>query len=131
MVAKINIHRIFFVITLSIMLFFCIQQHPKQIYPKFIEENYNSSYVEPSSPEIDYNTFDPFEETNRKMFAFNQAVDKAILKPMAQAYRDIVPEGGRESIRNFLRNLNPRQSFLMISFKVKKNEHLTQLIGLL
>ena len=39
------------------------------------------------------------------MFAFNQAVDKAILKPMANAYRDIVPESGRESIRNFLRNL--------------------------
>ena len=72
---------------------------------QFIEENYNSSYVEPSSPEIDYSTFDPFEETNRKMFAFNQAVDKAILKPMSQAYKDVVPEGGREAIRNFLRNL--------------------------
>jgi len=72
---------------------------------QFIEENYNSSYVEPSGQEIDYSTFDPYEATNRKMFAFNQAVDKAILKPMANAYRDIVPESGRESIRNFLRNL--------------------------
>ena len=101
MVAKINIHRILFVITLSIMLFLHTTASRADI-SQFIEENYNSSYVEPSSPEIDYNTFDPFEETNRKMFAFNQAVDKAILKPMANAYRDIVPESGRESIRNFL-----------------------------
>ena len=72
---------------------------------QFIDENYSSSYVEPSITDQDYTTFDPYETTNRKMFAFNQAVDKAILKPMAQAYRDIVPEGGRESIRNFLRNL--------------------------
>ena len=72
---------------------------------QFIKENYNSSYVEPSSPEIDDVSFDPYEEANRKLFAFNEAVDGAILEPMAQAYRDIVPERGRESIRNFLRNL--------------------------
>ena len=103
-VANIYIHKIFFMITLSLSLFLHTTDSKADI-SQFIEENYNSSYVEPSTPEINYNTFDPFEETNRKMFAFNQAVDKAILKPMAQAYRDIVPEGGRESIRNFLRNL--------------------------
>ena len=98
--AKIYIHKLFFVITLS-LIFFLHTTVSKADISQFIEENYNSSYVEPSSPEIDYNTFDPFEETNRKMFAFNQAVDKAILKPMSQAYKDVVPEGGRESIRNF------------------------------
>ena len=102
--AKIYIHRLFFVIMLLLMLSLHTTTSKADI-SQFIEDNYNSSYVESSTPEISYNTFDPFEETNRKMFAFNQAVDKAILKPMAQAYRDIVPEGGRESIRNFLRNL--------------------------
>ncbi|MBU92284.1 MAG: hypothetical protein CML88_01985, partial [Rhodobiaceae bacterium] len=47
---------------------------------QFIDENYSSSYVEPSITDQDYTTFDPYETTNRKMFAFNQAVDKAILK---------------------------------------------------
>ena len=58
MVAKIYIHRIFFVITLSIMLFLHTTASKADI-SQFIEENYNSSYVEPSGPEIDYNTFDP------------------------------------------------------------------------
>ena len=98
------INRLFFAMILSIILLL----HPtlsQADMSQFIKENYNSSYVEPSSPEIDDVSFDPYEEANRKLFAFNEAVDGAILEPMAQAYRDIVPERGRESIRNFLRNL--------------------------
>ena len=98
------INRLFFAIILSLILLLYPALSQADI-SQFIEENYNSSYVEPSNPEIDYNSYDPYEETNRKMFAFNQGVDEAILKPMAQVYKDIVPEGGRESIRNFLRNL--------------------------
>ena len=98
------INRLFFVIIFSLIFFL----HPtlsQADISQFIEENYNSSFVEPSDPEIDYNSYDPYEKTNRKMFAFNQGIDKSILKPMAQVYRDIVPEGGRKSIRNFLNNL--------------------------
>ena len=102
--AKIFLHRLFFVIAFSLMLFLHTTVSKADI-SQFIEENYNSSYAETSVSDTDHSTFDPYEAVNRKMFAFNQAVDKAILKPMAQAYRDIVPEGGRESIRNFLRNL--------------------------
>ena len=103
MVERTHKFKIFFLISFLILLL--LPALSKADISQFIEENYNSSYVESSDPEIDYNIFDPYESTNRKMFAFNQAVDKAILKPMAQAYRDVVPEGGRESIRNFLRNL--------------------------
>ncbi len=48
---------------------------------------------------------DPLEPMNRKIFAFNMAVDRAVLKPVAQAYRDYVPEYGRDRVRDFLRNL--------------------------
>ena len=99
-----SINRLFFAIILSLILLLYPALSQADI-SQFIEENYNSSYVEPSSPEIDYVSFDPYEAANRKLFAFNEAVDGAILKPMAQVYRDIVPERGRESIRNFLRNL--------------------------
>ena len=68
-VAKIYIHKIFFAITLSLSLFLYTTDSKADI-SQFIEENYNSSYVEPSSPEIDYNTFDPFEETNKKDVCF-------------------------------------------------------------
>lgn len=48
---------------------------------------------------------DPFEPTNRAIFEFNQAVDKALLKPLAQGYRAVVPEFGRDRVRDFLNNL--------------------------
>lgn len=48
---------------------------------------------------------DPLEPTNRAIFEFNQAVDKALLKPVAKGYREYVPEYGRERVRDFLTNL--------------------------
>lgn len=48
---------------------------------------------------------DPFEGSNRTIFAFNKAVDKAIIHPVVKGYRFIVPEPGRKGVRNFLRNL--------------------------
>ncbi len=49
---------------------------------------------------------DPFEATNRRIFAFNNTVDDNVLRPVAEAYRDTLPEQLRTAIRNFLRNLN-------------------------
>ena len=48
---------------------------------------------------------DPLEPTNRAIFQFNLAVDKAVLKPVALGYRAIVPEEGRRGVHNFLGNL--------------------------
>lgn len=49
---------------------------------------------------------DPFEPTNREIFAFSIAVDKAVAAPAARAYRDVVPEPARQGVRNALTNLN-------------------------
>lgn len=48
---------------------------------------------------------DPFEGFNRSMYGFNQAVDKAVLKPVAQAYKDGLPEMVQTGVRNFFSNL--------------------------
>lgn len=50
-------------------------------------------------------TNDPLEPLNRTVFGFNQAVDKALIKPLAQGYRWTVPQFGRDRVRDFLRNL--------------------------
>ena len=49
---------------------------------------------------------DPWERTNRDIFDFNLAMDRAILRPVARGYRDMVPEFAREGVHNFLTNLN-------------------------
>lgn len=51
------------------------------------------------------NPKDPFEPTNRKIYAFNKAVDTAYLKPIAKGYKSILPSPARVAISNFFRNL--------------------------
>ena len=41
---------------------------------------------------------DPAEPTNRVMYDVNTALDKAIMRPIAQGYRAVVPEAGRSGI---------------------------------
>lgn len=48
---------------------------------------------------------DPWEPFNRAVFEFNRVVDRALLKPIAQAYRGVVPDFGRDMVKNFLDNL--------------------------
>lgn len=55
---------------------------------------------------------DPLEPMNRVIFDFNQAVDKALLKPLAQGYRAAVPEFGRDRVSSFLDNLRAPLIFI-------------------
>jgi phospholipid-binding lipoprotein MlaA len=48
---------------------------------------------------------DPWEAWNRKVFAFNEAIDEAMLKPVAQVYRDVVPALVRRGVGNFFGNI--------------------------
>ncbi|HTW70998.1 MAG TPA: VacJ family lipoprotein [Acetobacteraceae bacterium] len=50
-------------------------------------------------------TNDPLEPFNRKMYAVNNALDAAILKPVAQGYVAVVPDAIRDGIHNVLGNL--------------------------
>jgi phospholipid-binding lipoprotein MlaA len=49
---------------------------------------------------------DPFEPTNREIFDFDVRLDHAVMRPVAEAYRDVVPELARDGIHNALDNLN-------------------------
>ena len=46
---------------------------------------------------------DPYEDANRKVFAFNMGVDSYVLEPVASGYRNTVSEGGRAAVSNHLR----------------------------
>ncbi|RFC37440.1 MAG: phospholipid-binding lipoprotein MlaA [Candidatus Nitrotoga sp. LAW] len=52
------------------------------------------------------NPHDPLEPFNRRMYKFNDAVDKAILKPVATGYNTTIPEPGKIMVRNFFSNLD-------------------------
>lgn len=48
---------------------------------------------------------DPLEPLNRKIFAFNQAFDRCLVKPVAKTYVRVVPAPGRAGLHNFIQNL--------------------------
>lgn len=48
---------------------------------------------------------DPFEPFNRGVYRFNDGVDRAVLRPVATAYRDAVPSLVRQGVSNFFGNL--------------------------
>lgn len=52
------------------------------------------------------NPADPLEGWNRGVQGFNDAVDDAVLKPVARTYRDVVPELVRTGVGNFFGNLS-------------------------
>ncbi len=59
-----------------------------------------------ASPSGYTNPKDPFEPFNRKVYKFNDAVDRAVLKPVAKGYTKAVPAGGRNIVNNFFSNLD-------------------------
>lgn len=48
---------------------------------------------------------DPWEAYNRPVYAFNEQVDRAVLKPVAQGYQKVVPGFAREGVNNFFGNI--------------------------
>jgi phospholipid-binding lipoprotein MlaA len=51
------------------------------------------------------NPRDPLESVNRGIYEFNDAVDTVVMKPVAEAYRGVLPSFVRTSVRNFLDNI--------------------------
>lgn len=49
---------------------------------------------------------DPLEGLNRGIYKFNDVADKAVIKPVAMAYKAVAPTPVRKGINNFFSNLN-------------------------
>ncbi|MCY4428336.1 MAG: VacJ family lipoprotein [Halieaceae bacterium] len=48
---------------------------------------------------------DPYEEINRKIFAFNDSLDRNFLLPVSRGYRFLMPAFAEQGVRNFFSNL--------------------------
>ena len=57
--------------------------------------------------------YDPWERVNRKVHAFNNAVDRAVARPLARTYVAAVPRPVRLGVGNFFDNL--RQPLTMVN----------------
>ncbi len=50
-------------------------------------------------------TDDPWQGMNRSIYKFNDAVDRATLKPVARGYQKVTPQWFRTGVRNFFNHL--------------------------
>ena len=48
---------------------------------------------------------DPLEPLNRVIYKFNDALDRAVLKPVAEGYQEYIPSPVRTGVRNFFFNI--------------------------
>ena len=55
---------------------------------------------------------DPLESYNRSMTSFNEQVDAMVLKPVATAYKEVMPGPVRTGVSNFFANLGDVWSFV-------------------
>ncbi len=49
---------------------------------------------------------DPLEPLNRGIYGFNDAIDKAVIKPVATGYKEAMPSPVRTAVGNFFSNLD-------------------------
>lgn len=48
---------------------------------------------------------DPYEATNRKVYNFNDSLDRNIMQPVARGYVKVTPKGARTGVTNFFGNV--------------------------
>ena len=65
---------------------------------------------------------DPLEPMNRKIYSFNDALDRAVVKPVAQGYVKVMPTAGQIVVSNFFSNLNDVTVTIndLLQFKLKQ-----------
>ena len=70
---------------------------------------------------------DPLEGLNRGIFAFNEAVDRALLKPLAIAYKTALPSPVRTGVDNVFGNVGDAWSAVnhLLQGKVKTSLEMT------
>ncbi len=71
---------------------------------------------------------DPWESWNRRVFAFNDAVDAAVLRPVAEAYVEVVPSPARQAVGNFFANFGDAWSVVNHLLQGKWEGALTSLV---
>lgn len=65
----------------------------------------------PRAGDLDQAALDPWEKTNRRIFALNNGIDRYALRPAADVYRTVVPKPARNGIHNALNNYNEPLNF--------------------
>ncbi len=70
----------------------------------------------------DANPKDPLEPLNRGVYQFNDAVDTAVLKPVATVYQNVTPSPVKTGVNNFFSNLSDLWSAANAGLQLRPRE---------
>lgn len=80
------------------------------------------------SANVDPDVNDPYEDLNRKIFAFNKSFDRQILRPISSAYQFVMPDPLEDGVSNAMRNLREPWVFVNDILQLKFKRALTTLM---
>lgn len=75
--------------------------------------------------------YDPWEGLNRKTYAFNDVLDRAILKPVAKGYQAVTPAFAQEGVNNFYANIEDVATSLNNFLQGKPKDGMNDLMRIL
>lgn len=78
-------------------------------FPAFaasFSDDENAEFETFERSESEQEIYDPYEKANRKIYGFNDVLDRYFLEHAARAYRKTLPKDARDGVRNFLNNLS-------------------------
>jgi phospholipid-binding lipoprotein MlaA len=87
-------------------------QHAEPSAPVTIAQAQPQSPATPAPAEDGEDIFDPWESFNEKMFNFNLKLDRYVLKPVARAWKTVIPEPFQVMISNGFDNLRFAPRFI-------------------
>lgn len=66
---------------------------------------------------------DPFEDTNRAIYEFNETIDNNLLEPVSRTYKDSIPDFIQDRVSNFFGNLRDVSTLAnqILQFKVEQS----------
>lgn len=73
---------------------------------------------------------DPFERFNRSVYRMNDALDRGVARPVAQAYVKVTPAPVRSGVSNFFRNINSPTVMVNSLLQAKPKEFATETLRL-
>jgi len=91
-------------LTFAVMLLFF--SSPLLAKEVLVSDNFDDAEFENYEQENNVEIYDPLEKYNRKIFIFNDILDRYFLEHVAKTYRNQVPQRARKIVRNFLTNLS-------------------------
>ena len=80
-------------------------KRPRRAFSLFAPAMAFAALAACGAPQIAGGIDDPFEDRNRKIHAFNKALDRSVLRPLSSGYAAVTPKPVRRGIGNFASNL--------------------------